>query len=286
MDVSTIISKLKKENILPAVSWQSKPLTGGTMSRVFLLHEKNNKSYILKLNNASVTKLEADFLVMYQEITLLPNVVAVDSCHRYIVYAHIPGSTVKTISSKKEILQTLAVRLINQYQAVSSNAGWGRQDAPASSWQQFLSQEVQAARELVEPFLKKEDIPITVPLPIEQNWDRVQKEPYLIHGDCGFHNFIVCEERLMGVIDPTPILGFPHYDLIYAFFSSPEDLSKDTLDSAIAELTAELPEQKLLYEEVRIGLYVRIAICIKHHPADLPAYLKAWDYWSQIADNS
>lgn len=285
MDISAIIAHLTKENLLPSVAWQCKPLIGGTMSQVVLLHEQNSKSYVLKLNKASVTKSEADFLLAYQEVSLLPDIAAVDSCHRYMVYEYIPGTIVKPVSNKRKILQTLVSDLINQYQPISVYTGWGWPDALASSWPQFLSQEVQAAQKIIDPFLKKESIHITAPLVNIEDWDKIQKPPYLIHGDCGVHNLIVHKEELVGVIDPAPIAGFPHYDVIYAFFSSPEDLSKDTLDVALEKLSVELPEKKWLYEEVRIGLYVRIGICLKHHPADLPAYLNAWDYWSRIADN-
>ena len=48
-----------------------------------------------------------------------------------------------------------------------------------------------------------------------------------------FDNFIFRENRLYGVIDPLPSLGDPLYDLIYAFCSTPEDLTKEAIDYAI-----------------------------------------------------
>lgn len=286
MDISLLVNHLTRENLLPPVKWRYKDLSSGTMSQVFLLHEEHNDSYILKLNKATVTQSEVEFLLTYQGISLLPDIVAVDSSYRYIVYTFMPGSTVKKLrSGMKELLQTLVVHLMNQYQPVSTNVGWGWQNAPSNSWEQFLTEEVQAAQEVLVPFLIKENLHISAPSPIEKNQNRFKKQPYLIHGDCGIHNLIFCEEKLMGVIDPTPILGYPHYDLIYAFFSSPGDLSKETLYSALVLLTVELPEKKQLYKEVLIGLYMRLAICVKHHPQDLPDYLEAWDYWNEIADN-
>ncbi|MDQ0430152.1 fructosamine-3-kinase [Planomicrobium stackebrandtii] len=281
MDISTIITQLTKEKLLPPANWKYKALTGGTMSQVFLLHHGKDAAYVLKFNKAHVTRPEAEFLIAYQKASLLPELVAVDVSHRYIVYTYIPGSTATSlIGGKGELLQTLVERLINHYQPVSVNESWGWQDAPASSWKQFLTEEVQAAQQILVPFLKKKKLHITAPFPVEQHWNR---EPFLIHGDCGFHNFIMREKQLAGVIDPTPILGLPHYDLIYAFFSSPASLTKETLDFAFSGMSADLPEKKQLYEEVLIGLYVRLAICVKHHPVDFPAYVKAWDYWSRLA---
>ncbi len=34
-----------------------------------------------------------------------------------------------------------------------------------------------------------------------------------------------------------------------------------------------------LYEEIVIGLYLRIDTCLRHHPKDLEGYLAAWRYW-------
>lgn len=34
-----------------------------------------------------------------------------------------------------------------------------------------------------------------------------------------------------------------------------------------------------LYEEIVIGLYLRIDTCLRHHPKDLEDYLAAWRYW-------
>ena len=40
---------------------------------------------------------------------------------------------------------------------------------------------------------------------------------------------------LHGVIDPLPVLGDPIYDLIYAFCSTPEDVTKETIDYAMKQ---------------------------------------------------
>lgn len=283
MDIDTIIAYLEEEEIVGSGKWNCKTLTGGTMSQVHLLTQENGMDLVIKQNSAKVSEAEAAFLAAYQPLALLPNLVVVDTEYRFIAYVHIPGSAGYTCINKKELLQSLVVGLLNHYQRVSSEA-WGWPDEPVNSWEQFLSGEIQAATEILTPYMNKKNIRLTAPCPPDSDPRNVADAPYRIHGDCGIHNFIFREDGLAGVIDPTPIMGHPHYDLIYAFFSSPEDLSQETLDSAFSLLSAKLPGKKQLYEETRIGLYLRLGSCVKHHPADLPLYLKAWDYWNTIVD--
>ncbi|MGQ0440744.1 aminoglycoside phosphotransferase family protein, partial [Bacillus sp. B-TM1] len=81
-----------------------------------------------------------------------------------------------------------------------------------------------------------------------------------------------------GVIDPLPVLGDPIYDLIYAFCSTPEDVTKETIHYAMKQCVFHKKESDL-YEEIVIGLYLRIDTCLRHHPKDLEDYLAAWRYW-------
>ncbi|HDR6955064.1 MULTISPECIES: aminoglycoside phosphotransferase family protein [Bacillus cereus group] len=93
-----------------------------------------------------------------------------------------------------------------------------------------------------------------------------------------FHNFIFQENKLHGVIDPLPVLGDSIYDLIYAFCSTPEDLTKETIGYAMKQCVFHKNDRDL-YEEIVIGLYLRIDTCLRHHPKDLEDYLAAWRYW-------
>ncbi|WP_282942628.1 hypothetical protein [Paenibacillus sp. RC67] len=114
-----------------------------------------------------------------------------------------------------------------------------------------------------------------------------QRIRYLLHGDTGIHNFVFNEHSLVGVIDPSPMIGPVLYDFTYAFCSSPDDLDQETLFSTFSFLNHEPLERSSLIEEVLFQLYCRIGICIQHHPHDLQSYLKAWDYWkTQISNNS
>jgi hypothetical protein len=111
---------------------------------------------------------------------------------------------------------------------------------------------------------------------------RLRKDPYLLHGDCGIHNFIFEDQKLVGVIDPTSVIGDPLYDLIYAFCSSPEELTLETIQPAVNLLISQKGNiNEILPEEVIIGLFLRLSSCLKHHPHDFEEYLTAWDYWKK-----
>lgn len=283
MHISDIVVHLTDRKVISSSNWNCKTLTGGTSSQIYLLSRGTGTDFIVKLNEAKVIYAEAEFLAAYQQLVLLPQLVFVDPSNKFMVYTYLPGSAGDSDGSKKEILCTLAAELLNQYQP-SFSEGWGRQDALVDSWEKFLSEEVQEATQILAPFLKKQNFSIPAPLPLHRDRNKVARKPYLVHGDCGVHNFIFKEGRLVGVIDPTPVFGFPHYDLIYAFFSTPAELTKEVLDSAITVLSTDVPARKQLYEEVLIVLYQRLGICVKHHPVDFPAYLEAWNYWREIVD--
>jgi Ser/Thr protein kinase RdoA (MazF antagonist) len=55
------------------------------------------------------------------------------------------------------------------------------------------------------------------------------QERFLLHGDCGVHNFVFDQNTIVGVIDPSPIVGPVLYDFLYAFCSSPDNLNLETL---------------------------------------------------------
>lgn len=99
---------------------------------------------------------------------------------------------------------------------------------------------------------------------------------YLLHGVFGVHNFVFAKNDTMtGIIDPDPVVGEPLYDLIYAFCSSPDSLTVDTIVPAAEKLGPEVTREYELNREVLQGLYLRIDACIRHHPEDLDQYTEA-----------
>jgi fructosamine-3-kinase len=181
----------------------------------------------------------------------------------------------------------LTESLINRYERASSKEGWGWLEEPLSeSWQTFQQRCIAEACEVVGGLLSGDDHSMVKQI-TESVHGSVSPQAYLLHGDCGVHNFIFDSSFLRGVIDPTPMIGPPLYDFIFAFCSSPDELTIDTLFEAVRSLKPFLLQhatRRILIEEVLVQLYCRIATCLKYHSHHLPEYLEAWNYWRNIRD--
>lgn len=228
MDIQKILQELVYLGIIDSGTSNYKRLSGGTVSELFLL---DGSQLVVKINKPDVVKSEAAFLDFYSELNLLPKLIFLDSSYQYLVYSFISGSTEYPRKKKKEILINLVQELINYYKIVPSSIGWGWADETTDSWESFLLKEVIEAYKTLEPHMGKEEFNFVVELVKSPN--RIRKEQYLLHGDCGIHNFIFENQKLIGVIDPTSVVGDPLYDLIYAFCSSPDDLTLETIQPAV-----------------------------------------------------
>lgn len=282
MNIQEIIKELVHDKIIHSEPTKYEQLNGGTVSELYLLNIDGLK-YVVKLNEPHIVESESNFLNYYNESNLLPKLLFVEQSYKYIVYSFINGSTNYVRKNKKEMLKTLVQRLLNNYKTTRDDIGWGWADQPADSWQSFLMNEIIEANKIIDSQLDNDDYHFVFNLVKKNSTDRKR---FLLHGDCGIHNFIFNDGQLSGVIDPTPVIGDPLYDLIYAFCSSPDDLIKETIDSAARHLMIEREKNNLaLYEQVIIGLYLRVGACIKHHPNDLEEYIKAWYYWKDVVEH-
>lgn len=274
MDISVIATQLVKEKVISHYPNSVKVLNGGTTSTVYLLEEK----YVVKLNEAEVIREEANFLSFYEGNTLFSKLLYKDPLHTYIVYSFLEGSTSYKQGNKRITLSTLVKEVINKYAIVSRIDGWGWKESPVQSWNEFLTTNVIEAHKNVRSYISEEEYRKVLTLANSPSRGTGINQPFLLHGDFGFHNFIFQGNMLHGVIDPLPVLGDPIYDLIYAFCSTPEDLMKETIDYAMKQCVFHKKDRDL-YEEIVIGLYLRIDTCLRHHPKGLEDYLAAWRYW-------
>jgi fructosamine-3-kinase len=282
MDIQKIIIELIHYNIIHSEPTEYEQLKGGTVSELYLLNIDGSK-YVVKLNDPRVIESEAIFLNYYKETNLLPKLLFVEPSYKYIVYSFINGSTNYIRKNKKEILKALVQRLLNNYKSVPNDIGWGWADQPTDSWQSFLLNEILETNKIIDSRLDRNEHNFVFNLVKKI---RTDIKPFLLHGDCGVHNFIFNDGQLSGVIDPTPVIGDPQYDLFYAFCSSPDDLTKETIDSTVNHLMIKGGGNiSVLYEQVIIVLYLRLGTCIKHHPNDFKEYLKAWYYWKDVIKN-
>jgi len=283
MNIQKIILELNFQEIINSSNIKYEKLNGGTVSNLYLLDDGENGKFVVKSNEPQVLEAEVHFLDFYKDINLLPNLVYIEPSYHYIVYSFVSGSTNYGRKNKKEILTSLVQHFINHYKIVPRLQGWGWADDLTDSWQDFLLNRVFESKKTLNSYLKSEDSDLVIRLVKSHNRNNSISKPFLLHGDCGVHNFIFKEGHFCGVIDPSPVYGEPIYDLIYAFCSSPDDLTIETIDSAVNHLKfTESESRQLIYEKVLIGLYLRLATCIKRHPEDKEDYLRAWSYWKEI----
>ncbi|WP_223701466.1 phosphotransferase [Sutcliffiella deserti] len=281
MDIQKIIKELINNNIIPSEP-DYEQLKGGTNSELYLL-KSNGLKCVVKLNEPQVIESEAIFLNTYKDINLLPKLLFVEPSFHAMVYSFINGSTDYVAINKKEMLRILVEELLNKYKDAPSAVGWGWPEDPVESWQHFLMNEVVETNRILASRLDKGDYEYICNLVLKNNTD---SKHFLLHGDCGVHNFIFDKGQFCGVIDSTPVIGDPMYDLTYAFCSSPDDLTKDTIDSGAKNMRIYREgDCSDLYEQVVISLYLRLGACIKHHPKDFEKYLKAWNYWKGLVKN-
>ncbi|OQR57357.1 aminoglycoside phosphotransferase family protein [Bacillus sp. CDB3] len=274
MDISVIAKQLVNEKVISHYPKSMKVLSGGTTSTVYLLDGK----YVMKSNESEVIREEANFLSFYEGNTLFSKLLYMEPLNRYIVYSFLEGSTSCEHGYKRITLSTLVKEVINKYEIVPEADSWGWKGSPVQTWTEFLMTDVMEAHENVRLYISDEEYRLVLKLVSSPNRGAGIDKPFLLHGDFGFHNFIFRENKLYGVIDPLPVLGNPLYDLIYAFCSTPEDLTKEAICYAMKQCVFHKKERDL-YEEIVIGLYLRIDTCLRHHPKDLEDYLEAWRYW-------
>ncbi|HDV8362995.1 TPA: phosphotransferase [Bacillus cereus] len=274
MDISIITAQLVKEKVISHYPNSVKVLNGGTTSTIYLLDEQ----YVVKLNESDVIREEAYFLQFYKKDELFPKLFYKEPLNRYIVYSFLEGTTFCKLGHKRSVLCKLVKEVINKYEVATEIDGWGWKENLVQSWNEFLTTNVMEAHQNVRRYISEEEYRTVFKLANSPSRGTGIHQPFLLHGDLGFHNFIFQENKLHGVIDPLPVLGDPIYDLIYAFCSTPEDLTKEMIGYAMKQCVFHKNDRDL-YEEIVIGLYLRIDTCLRHHPKDLEGYLAAWRYW-------
>lgn len=285
MDIQHILNQLASKGIIQSNFITCKDLKGGTSSKLWIIYYKDSPRYVIKSNERDIIEEEVKFLNDYQEIDILPHVLYADSYHQYMCYSFIDGDSHYPRKQKATMLKDLVQKLINYYKPPSLN-GWGYSNNLTASWQEFLLREVNGAKQILTTLLTEDDFHLIQNLIKSSKRENLALHPFLLHGDCGVHNFLFSEGNLSGVIDPIPLVGPPLYDLVFAFCSSSDDLTMETIEEAVDSLTSWERNDVVLCEEILIGLYIRLARCILHHPNDLSTYVKAWNDWKTIVTNN
>ena len=254
-------------------------LSGGTDGQAGAVVINGTKTLVIKTNNPFVIKADTVYFEIYKDLPLVTKLRYKDPENRYHVCDFVVGDMpFGFIPSKEgEILKQLNDDLLWEFQVYSGDVeGWGQLYDPVGSWHEFMQEEMKRTKERIEGVLSADDQRLVNDL-IDQFYNANPVEKYLIHGDCGTHNFIYKEDKLISVIDPSPILGEPLYDLLYAFCSKPLTLKADFFHEV-----CKISDNKLIAGKLLPVLCYRIGTATKYHPHDIPAYLEEWGYWKSL----
>jgi|GEM_PF-406036 len=277
------VNKLFQKHQINDEVVQIQRLSGTTTGLVLKVESRRNNKYILKFDSPNQIQLVEQLLNKYKHSALLPKVLLTADDSTYFVYTFIDGTTHFNRGAKKKWLETLVKDLINKYVEYTDKSGWGRIEHPRQTWNEFNKISIEEARANLGNVLSMEDynyVKSKANKLFEE--DSEQGSKYFLHGDTGVHNFVYNHSTLIGVIDPSPMVGPIIYDFLYAFCSSPDDLDTETLFAAFDFLEQGRIEKSRLIEEVIIQLYCRIGLSVKHHPKDLAEYIQAWRHWKQL----
>ncbi|MBP1994450.1 hypothetical protein [Paenibacillus eucommiae] len=281
VDMDDIIKELHEKGVIDSSTDHGiHNMTGTTDGLVYMLSVNGEPKYVLKLDRPQEIRLVEQWFHTYRHSMLIPKLLYTDPAKAYVVYTYIKGTTHFDRGAKINWLTILVNGLMNHYDNSQQTDKWGSWlEGPNQTWREYIDQGVEYARVHVGDVLPIEDYYI-----VKSFVGKIPKVEarFLLHGDCGVHNFVFNQDSLAGIIDPSPISGPVSYDLMYAFCSSPDDLNMETLLAAFDLLKHEPIERSRLIEEAIIQLYCRIGTCLQHHPEDLAAYLKAWDYWKSL----
>ncbi|MFT9846461.1 phosphotransferase [Aneurinibacillus sp. REN35] len=282
--IQTFIKELQQKKVLPQENVTFTSMSGTTASIVGILSCDNNALFVIKTEDRKQIEVTSAFLTAYKHVSILPDLYYVDPMQRYVIYTYIPDNHNYHPGAKTKLLHTLSTHLFHFYQPCRSLYGWGWADEPSSSWSDFLIKRITEAKPFVSGCVPDTDFEMVQKAAQDSSRLCGNADPYLLHGDCGIHNFLFDSQGdLQGIIDPIPVLGPPIYDLTFAFCSSPDELVLDAIIPAAIHLyPARANDPAWLREEVLIALYCRLAACRKHHPQDLSHYLTAWSYWKSL----
>ncbi|MDX8360528.1 hypothetical protein [Cytobacillus sp. IB215316] len=254
--------------------------SGTTNAVLYILYLNKKPKYVVKIDKPYLISSTVEFLQIYKEVRLLPDVVYKDVNKGFAIYSYIPGETHNYLScSKLEWMAILIKELFNKYRRVERRVKWGRiHGISRDSWSEFNIKSLEMAQSNIGVLLPYEEHKRVEILVDKLKTYENPEEKYYLHGDTGVHNFVYDRSELQGVIDPSPLIGPKIYDFTYAFCSSPDSLNLSTLLSSFALMTQDTPITKeRLIDEFIFQLYTRIGVCIKVHAHDLSGYIEAWD---------
>ena len=159
VNINGIRDILDKNSLIMSNELEFKALKSGTTSGVlYTLYVENTPAYVVKIDHPSIIKSTEDFLLAYQDIQLLPNVLFVDDQKEFLVYSYISGETHFNRGPKLKWMTHLIKELFNHYQKVDQDIPWGRVNGQKrKSWSDFNQVSLESAKENIGKLLSSED---------------------------------------------------------------------------------------------------------------------------------
>lgn len=254
-------------------------LRGGSGDGVYLVTDIDNQKYVYKTGEFDSISTQIDFYRQYPDIKYLPKLVFSSEDLRELVITFINSGKPQDSYDKIEILTQLTNHCIAKYKQVDENFyGFKSGFIKGKSFVDFLKEQSKEAYSYVPDIFTVNDLNLVLKTTEEIYSDEIFEVKYLLHGDLGFHNLFHSKDELLGIIDPDPIIGHPLYDLMFAFCSTPEQITSKNLENCLTLLNKYHPFNiNNSRNYLTIALFKRISSCKKHHPDDLSSYLKIWN---------
>lgn len=234
-------------------------------STVFLL----NNRYLVKQNTKLILKAEIEFL-KHNNSDMFQKIVYIHPKYEFVVYQFIDGNNMYHVTDVDDTIEKL-INIIKTYINYEKD-GFGYLNEETSSWSRFLKDEVTYSSLNLKQYIPNKKI-VNNCIEILESYSFDKK---LLHGDFGTHNFIQKNDKLVGIIDPMPVIGDCLYDLLFAIVSNVDILSNITLDKLYSLIDE--PKEKI-NAMLTIVLYCRISRCLKYHPNDINIYM---DFWNNL----
>jgi hypothetical protein len=293
------LEDLRETGVIDSSYGEASQLAGGTTDAPVAIGRGAGPELVVKVDHPGVIWAAARFLYAYAGSPLVTPLRHVDARHRYLAYRYAPGVLTRDSAvsiDKGRALSSLASNLLCTYLPASAPmACWidelhqpvDRQPH-GRTWQGFLEMVLSRRHSQARAHLPEGAGDLALELAASPR-RRGNGPLFLLHGDCGAHNFLFVEGHLSSVIDPRPVAGEPIHDLAAAFVSWPGALTLDTVLPAASALERSgrwSPQpshsRRLLIEEVLIALYSWVAACARYIPEDVPVYSEAWDHWTAL----
>ena len=239
---------------------------GASDSIVFKLKNK----YLVKAMDDITFKTQLEFLTLYSNISYFQKIICLNTDLKYICFEFIDGEC-KKIIPQADIPHYINILkdIVSQYKKYS-NEGYGYLYEENNNWYEFLKDEVD--------YSKKEFKDLNIDYEIVdyalENIKKYSIVPKLIHGDFGFHNFII-NNNSFKVIDPMPVIGDYLYDFYFALLSNASVLKNLDITYILSLFENENSNKKFsLYTVV---LFIRMCRCHKYDIKNFDIYLNLYN---------